>query len=390
MRICLITETLRTGVGRHVVDLALGLRSRGHDLHVLHSLERVDGHFLSTLKDAGGIRCEGFPMRREPGPSDFAALRALSAHVRAHGPFDVLHGHSSKGGAYARLIGVMTGVPVVYTPHAFFTLDDSLSNAKRRFYKVVERGLALATERIVCVSEAEWVHGQALGIAAARLVTIENGLDMSDARHDRQAARAAIGIAADAIAIGFVGRLSGQKRPDLFVEAGIRAARHRDRLYFVIIGDGPMEQALRARIGEAGLEDRFIWMGPVDAQPLMPAFDLLAMPSRYEGASYTLLEALCAGVPVASTPVGSAPAIIVAGRTGFIVDGDCPTSLGEAMGRVADDPARRWIEPGEVARVRETYSVARMVSATEQVYESCLASPSRGRKLGLRRLLTAR
>src|SRR5690606_27749786 len=104
LRICCIAETVRCGVGRHLVDLVEGMTSRGHEVHLLHSFDRTDSSLLRKIERMPGTRCRAFAMRREPHWSDIGILYALARYMRRWGPFDVIHGHSSKGGAYGRLL----------------------------------------------------------------------------------------------------------------------------------------------------------------------------------------------------------------------------------------------------------------------------------------------
>src|SRR4029078_3314435 len=76
-------------------------------------------------------------------------------YLRDEGPFDVVHGHSSKGGAVARLTALGTGVPCFYTWHGSGADDPTMPRPKRLFYLAVEIGLSLWTRRIIAVSPEE-------------------------------------------------------------------------------------------------------------------------------------------------------------------------------------------------------------------------------------------
>lgn len=142
MRIALITETFTTGVGRHIADLMGELGARGHQLHLLYGDRRFDPALVRSVQALPGVQLCALPMRRAPHPQDLRSLWTMWRYLRRHGPFDVLHGHSSKGGAYARLLGALLRVRCLYTPHALVTLAPDLGRPARLIYGTVERLLA--------------------------------------------------------------------------------------------------------------------------------------------------------------------------------------------------------------------------------------------------------
>lgn len=105
MRIVLAAEPTGGGVMRHVLDLAEGLPRRGFRVLLVHARRGIDGAFAERLERRGdfGYETASLDVQRAPGSHDFAAAVALRRVVRAFGGADVLHGHSSKAGALARL-----------------------------------------------------------------------------------------------------------------------------------------------------------------------------------------------------------------------------------------------------------------------------------------------
>src|SRR3546814_10969388 len=80
---------------------------RGHEVHLLHSESRADPDLLAEIRGLPGVRCQAFDMRREIGLDDLCVVWSLMRYLRKWGPFDVIHGHSAKGGGYARLLGIL-------------------------------------------------------------------------------------------------------------------------------------------------------------------------------------------------------------------------------------------------------------------------------------------
>lgn len=371
IRICLITETMITGVGRHVTDLAKAMAARGHEVHVLHSTSRTEARLLRELAGLPRIDCRAWPMRREPHGSDFGNLMALARHLRRHGPFDVVHGHSAKGGVYARLLARVHGGRCLYSPHGFVTLDPNLTPLRRALYSAVERGLGLATDDLICLTTEERQHARDLGLAARRLRIVPNGLDGFDTSLG-DARRRQLGLSHDQVVIGFIGRMDNQKAPDRLIQASRTLLTQDPRIHVVMVGDGPLRADLEAETRGLGLEGRFTWCGDVPARAWITSFDILAMPSVYEGFSYVVLEALYAGVPIVCTPVGGVADAIEDGVQGFIVPHDDPARLTERLARLAADPGLRE-EMGRRCRERATmFSWQRSVDLLEALYASGL------------------
>jgi hypothetical protein len=147
LKICFISETLHAGVGRHIVDAILELARRGHEVHLVYSPARADPSFVAVLGGLPRVHCEAVRMPRAIGLDDISAFRASRRYVRSNGPFDIIHGHSSKGGGYARLLRLSVSAPVLYTPNAFATRSPGLSPIKRLAYRALELVFSQVTER---------------------------------------------------------------------------------------------------------------------------------------------------------------------------------------------------------------------------------------------------
>lgn len=115
LRICLILEPLHAGVGRHTVDLAIALADRGHEIHVVYSPVRLDPDFLRALMAYPSIRCHAVEMMPGLSLKDIRAFWQVRRYVRRYGPFDIIHGESSKGGGFARLLKLLGARRVLYS-----------------------------------------------------------------------------------------------------------------------------------------------------------------------------------------------------------------------------------------------------------------------------------
>jgi glycosyltransferase involved in cell wall biosynthesis len=110
------------------------------------------------------------------------------------------------------------------------------------------------------------------------------------------------------------------------------------------IGDGELRSKTQRLIEREGLHDRFHLIGNrTDVSSLLPAFDVFAMSSLYEGLPCAVAEAMAAGIPVVATTVNSVPEIVLAGKTGLLARPGDPSSLARAIGYMLDhsDEANR-------------------------------------------------
>jgi glycosyltransferase involved in cell wall biosynthesis len=190
----------------------------------------------------------------------------------------------------------------------------------------------------------------------------------------RQAARHTLGLSADAVVVGTVGRLDYQKAPEHFV-AAIAALRARQpNVRGVWIGSGPLLDEVRGQVRGLGLEDHIVLAGERrDVADLLPAFDVFAMSSRYEGLPCAVVEAMRCGVPVVVTAVNSVPDLVVPGETGVLVPPGRPLDLAAALAGVLDEPERA---AAMVARGREraadAFDEERLGQALDEEYTRAL------------------
>jgi glycosyltransferase involved in cell wall biosynthesis len=231
----------------------------------------------------------------------------------------------------------------------------------------------MVTDRIISVSRDEAEHAVALGIGRRKLVLIENGIETWTPEHvarTRAATRARLGIAADDVVVGFLGRLAPQKAPDVTVRVFRQILDARPATRGVLAGDGPEGESVRALIGELGLADRVVLLPVANGPDVIPAFDLFLMTSRYEGFPYVLLEALAAGCAIVTTRVGGVADCVVDGVNGSIVDALDPDPIARAVLAIVSDSARLTHMQARARERAALFSVDRMLDRTADLYRS--------------------
>jgi glycosyltransferase involved in cell wall biosynthesis len=368
----IVAEATGGGSGRHVAELAEGLLGAGCQVHLIYSDLRAEQAFRNALASLKGLRALQVPMRREPHLSDIACLWQIRRHIQKVGGFDIVHAHSSKAGVLARLAAFGTGAAKIYTPHAMRTMDPTLHPAVREFYRAIEVGLARTScEAVIAVSEYELQHVIRQGVPAQKTHMVTNGIPQVG-RNDRAAIRGELGIAADDVSIGFIGRLVPQKAPGRFVAAVASVARRDPRVRGILVGTGPLRESVHNAARDAGVFERIVWVTDRHGPEVLPAFDMLLMPSLYEGMPYVLLEALAVGVPVIATDVGGVDEAIENGVTGFIVPQQDAAALLEKVQLLVENADLRQTMAKASLRKSGEMSVEHMVEQTLQVYRTAL------------------
>ena len=275
------------------------------------------------------FRQAGVPLTRCAGLGDlWRALDEPGARP------SLLNGHGFKGLVFGWLSALRYGLPLVTTQHGF-----TPRNRKQRLYTWLSLQLCRLPQvrTVACVASSIAQLHRAAGVGEAKLQVIPNGLPpLAERDYPRPAQAPAAPL------IGFVGRLSAEKGPDLFVELAIELCRRHPALSAVLLGEGPQRAALAARIASAGLQERIRLPGyQEDTAAWLRALDVLVISSRTEGTPMVLLEAMQAGVAVAAFAVGGIPDVLEHGVSGLLAP---PGALAELAGAVESlllDPLRR-------------------------------------------------
>lgn len=206
-----------------------------------------------------------------------------------------------------------------------------------------------AVRGVYAVSESALQHFLAIYAAylppTARLAVIPNCVDLQrfqPSARRRLAARQAWGVAPDALVIGCVGRLAQQKRPHAALAMLAELSGEFPRLHLVLIGSGPLEQALRAQAKALGIEARVIFAGfQADVAQWLPGFDLHALLSQNEGFGIATIEAMACAVATVGTDVPGTADVLRGSAGGVLVPLAEAAAAADAVAALLRDPARR-------------------------------------------------
>jgi glycosyltransferase involved in cell wall biosynthesis len=297
-----------------------------------------EGAFADRLRRAGAT----VVIVAMPEDAPWASVQLVASLVASE-RVDLLHAHLPNAHLLAGLAGRLTGVPVMTTIHArqAALLDLEVHRATGSFLS------------LVC--QQSYYHALGLGVERSRLSLEPNGVDVDAFQpgpRPAQGVRTSLGLSAHAMLAGFVGRLSPEKAPDLFVRAVALLRGSLPDAHFVLVGDGPMKSTLLESIAQHGLDSHVHVLGVVeDVRPVYHDLDLLVSSSHSEAMPLALMEGMASGLPVVATRVGGVPEIVEHGGTGWLV---APRDAEDLAGRLHQMLTRPDLRQrmGEQARAR--------------------------------------
>jgi glycosyltransferase involved in cell wall biosynthesis len=288
---------------------------------------------------------------------------------------DVLQAHLPNAHVLAGLAGRLTNRPVLATIHgrAVSTLDIEVQK--------------LAGSHLAVVCRQSYFHALGVGIDPRHVHFVPNGVDSERFRPLRVrdgALRTRFGIAPETPHIGFIGRLSPEKGPDLFLRMAVSVRAQCPTAEFILVGDGAMFGQLQTFARRFGIGDAVHF---ADSQSDMPAvfheLDLVVSSSLSEAMPLAVMEAMASGLPVVACKVGGIPDLVAHGLTGWLADkGDYETLAAYVVDLLENDAVR--LAAGAAARER---AVARMgldrgIETTMRLFSQLAGQRSDARRFG--------
>ncbi|HEX4405714.1 MAG TPA: glycosyltransferase [Polyangia bacterium] len=357
----------------HIQHVLLSLQPGGLENGVVNVVNRLDDerfHSSVTCLQQSGAFADRIRRRDVQvhamglGPGNDVGLPVRLARLFRRTKTDVVHTRNAEAFFYGCLGARLAGVrAVVHSEHGRV-----LPDSPRRM--AAQRWLLHATNAAFSVSRqlrADLITH--LRVSEGRFEVIYNGVDVTRiAAADRDGARRALGAADGEIVIGSVGRLVSVKNYELLLRAFSRVSAP-GRL--VLIGDGPERAKLESLAAASGVADRTTFLGHrEDVAELMVGLDVFVLPSRSEGMSNTLLEAMAAAVPTIASDVGGNREIVEDGRSGLLFRSEDDAGLLDRLSRLVGDRERR-AELGRAGRERVTrdFSMDAMIGKYEALYE---------------------
>ncbi len=334
----LVDSSTIGGIETHVGVLAAALRRAGWDAQVVLLADHGPNPWLAQL-DARGV----------PHTVLAGGLGGLLAALRRERPA-LLHTHGYKAGILGRLAARLTGTPCVSTFHAGERGPFPVS-----LYQTLDAWTSVLAPRIA--------------VSAPIARNLPFGAEVIGNFVPVPAAPPPAGARSDVV--GFVGRFSPEKGPDLFCAI---AERCRDTgLAFEAFGDGPMRAELEVRYRGIVTFHGLV----TDPSRIWPRLGLLLMPSRAEGLPLAAIEAMAAGIPVAASAVGALPDVVTPGGNGWLFPpGDIEAAAGAVRAFAGLSPdARAAFGQSAWQAARQGYAVDVLLPKVCAVYAAAGVVP---------------
>lgn len=349
------------------------------EMHIAYLKSRHDPQFdLGQRAQKMGI--DTFYTIDEDRKFDIRAMRELLRLLREL-QIDILHCHCYKSDLYGLLLSrfhPMKLVTTVHGPLASWKYFWASQNWKVRYlYDQIDLKILRFFERVILVSESMRSAVRKHGVRNEKLITVHNAIDASHFTRDQErgaAFRRAHGIPADAMVVGAVGRLNGEKDYPTLLRAVKLLSDSGFKATFIIAGGGGLEMELKQLAQSLDVQSQVLFLGHTqDVREVYDAMDVYALSSTREGLPNTVLEAMAMEVPIVATDVDGVGEVVRDGVDAILLPPQDPQRLAEEIRRVLlDAPLRERLTASARQQVAENFSFARRMRRIESIYRDVM------------------
>lgn len=316
--------------------------------------------------------------------SGFGATARRLAKLVRESRLDLFHTQNT-GCEESPVAARLAGVPrIIGTFHVdpSYDLHGTRNSPRYRVLEHISNHCLTAGIGVSGRTSEDWIRRTHL--PRRRVVTIHNGIDPRRFRRrtERGAARAALGLPADALVIGAVGRLDEAKGLGFLISAVALLAAVYPKLVLVLAGEGPLRESLTRQAESLGIAERVRFLGfQQDVQPVLDGLDVFALPSLCETLGYAHLEAMATCLPAIGTTVGGVPEVIVDGQTGLLVPPRDATALAAGLRWLLESAElRQRMGAAGRDRIKKHFTEREMVSKTIDLYRRLLNTAGNARR----------
>ncbi|HYK44862.1 MAG TPA: glycosyltransferase family 4 protein, partial [Parafilimonas sp.] len=328
--------------------------------------------FTQLLRELGVENVFITPVEDDP---KWRSIQLAMEVAKLH-DIQLLHAHMPKAHVLAGVAGNLLNKPVVATIHGMDVTAHEFGVAR-----------AVKSHLITNCQEA-YIQALAMGVPAERVNVVSNGIDVNvfktAANGDKF--RKAANIPAAAQLVGFVGRFEYEKGPDLFVYAAQYIHQYMPDVHFIMVGEGEMQKELTKLGTRFRLQKNLHFVDWCEnLAEAYAALDILAHPSRSDGTSLVLLEAMACGKPAAGFSVGGIREIIENRNTGLLAPVGDWEALARRIIQLLEQKPEQLKKMGEAAkaRVQKHFNVKRNTLQTAQILRRIALSASHDQQFNL-------
>lgn len=370
LRILFVFRAPLGGLFRQVIDLVRFQSKAGHQIGIVADSNTGGERAIEVFKELEPMCALGIhrmPMHRNPHPSDLTNIRRI-AHLARELKVDVVHGHGSKGGLYARFDAILnrSGPVRAYTPHGG-SFNYSPGTLVAKAYMMVERVLERGTD--VFTFESQFIANrfyEECGQTDKLVRIVLNGLYP----HEFEPRK----VVENPTDILFIGELRAAKGIDLLIQSLARLKADDLRVTASIIGGGPDEAMLKAMTRDLRIDDQITFTGPMIGAEGIRRGRIMVVPSRAESLPYIVLEAVGAQVPLVTTNAGGIPEIVGKDYVWMIPTSDLEAlvkAMREAVEFPVDALAARAKDLAD--RARPIFDAEKMAHDVASAYREAIA-----------------
>lgn len=285
---------------------------------------------------------------------------------------DILHCHRHKPTFYGALASVFVKTRVLLS-HVH-----GLSRTRNKGRRLLNFFLFRRVNRIIAIAHKvkENILEDNWSLSADKILILENSVDyrlFSNLSTSKLEAREMLGLSADALVFGTVGRLAPTKGQSYLIKAFAEVKQKLPKSVLLLVGNGRLEHVLKAEASQTGFGESVHFLGRrTDIPQILKALDVFVLPSVAEGFGLALAEAMAAGIACIATDVGGIPELINGRDVGLLVPARDPEALARAMIDFAQSPAEQLEQlSGKAAgRVRRCYSHDVVGEKLRNLYEN--------------------
>ena len=290
---------------------------------------------------------------------------------------DILYLHSSKAGAYGRIAMLFNHkTKILYNAHGWY-FNAAISSKKKKVIALIEKILAIKTDKIINISKSEYDSALTYKIAPKKkMCIIENGIDFKKfegCEKYRLETRKKYNINDNEIVIGVVGRMSEQKDPVTTIKAFNELYTKKKNIRLMYVGSGELEDEVMEYAKKNNLQKLVTITGWVNnAEEYIPAFDIAILPSKWEGFGLALIEYMACNKPIVASNVGGITDIIKDNINGLIFEAQENKELAEKIEILINDKELLEKIIKENKKNRDKYDIKHLIERHEKLFQELI------------------
>jgi len=363
MNIIYLTNHLNIGgISSYVLNVASGLKQKGHNVYVASSGGQLVPKFISE-----GIAYLPIPIKTkfELSYKVFISRFKLCKIIKEKN-IDIIHANTRVTQVLGFLLWWSYGIPFVSTGHGFF---------KKRLFR---RLFPCWGNKVIAISESVKNHlVRDFKVKEEDIRVIHNGIDIKKFHisdpESRMEMKKKLGLGKGPV-IGIVARLSEEKGHIYLIKAMQQVIAQIAPAQLLIVGEGRMKDKLVSLVKNMGIEKSIFFLPSVmDTAEILPALDLFVLPSTKEGLGLALMEAMACGLCVIGSAVGGIKSLIQDSYNGLLVELADVQGLSDAILELLRNPDKaKSLGNNARAFIEQNFSQEKMVLETQEVYRECL------------------